>query len=133
LDYDLVSNEALQQTWLVNFKEAQNKTSNVKMKNLLCHGKWEIPWPFSLIDSLNIIDCYAIEANEDDSEIANDVMHLSYVSHGSYSKVEDALIDEVDILVRTYVLDIEQQNELIGCTSYLKHCKNYEPWDISNY
>jgi hypothetical protein len=46
-------------------------------------------------------------------------VHLNYVRHGSNSKTKDALIDEVDILVRTYVLDIEQQNELIGCTSYL--------------
>jgi hypothetical protein len=34
-----VSNEVLQQTWLANFKEAQNKASNVEMKNLLSHGK----------------------------------------------------------------------------------------------
>jgi hypothetical protein len=42
LDYDLVSNEALQQAWYLGFKEAQNKASNVGMKDIiLFHGKWE--------------------------------------------------------------------------------------------
>jgi hypothetical protein len=38
------------------FKEAQNRYSNVEMKDVfLSHGRWEIPWPSSLTYSLNII------------------------------------------------------------------------------
>jgi hypothetical protein len=51
--------------WLVGFKEVQNKTLNVEMKDfLLPHDKWENPWPSSFTNSLNLIDYYTIEANK---------------------------------------------------------------------
>jgi hypothetical protein len=59
---------------LVGFKEIQNNASNVEMKDVfLFHGKWGNPWPSSCTNSLNIIDCCAIEVNEDCREVALDL------------------------------------------------------------
>ncbi len=70
LDYDLISNDALQQAWLVGFKEIQNNAFNVEMKDVfLFYGNWGNPWPSSFTDSLNIIDCCVIEVNEDCKEV----------------------------------------------------------------
>jgi hypothetical protein len=36
---------------------------------------------------------------------------MNYESHESISRDENAFISEVDVLVRTFVLDIQQQSE----------------------
>ncbi len=102
------------------FKEAQNRASNVEMKDVfLSHGRWEIPWPSSLTYSLNIIDYCVVEVNEDGIEIVNDVELLNYANHEFASRDEDIFVNEVDVSLRTSILDIEQQIEMMGCISDL--------------
>jgi len=116
LDYDLVSNDAFQQAWLAGFKETQNNASNVGMKDVfLFHGKWGNPWPSSFIDLLNIINCCAIEVNEDGSEVVNDFKFFNYASHKFVSRNEYSFVTEIDVLVRIPILDIEQQTKMMGC------------------
>jgi hypothetical protein len=94
---------------LVGFKEAQNRALDVEMKEvLLTHGKWENPWSSSFTYSLDIIDCCFLEVNENVNVVANNVL-VNCVGHESYSKV--------DVLVKTFILDIEQQDEVEGCIS----------------
>jgi hypothetical protein len=116
LDYDLISNDALQQAWLAGFKETQNNASTVEMKDVfLFHGKWGNPWPSSFIDRLNIIDCCDMEVNEDGSEVGNDFKFLNYASHEFVSRNKDTFVTKIDVLVRIPILDIEQQTKMMGC------------------
>ncbi len=102
------------------FKEVQNKASNVEMKDVfLSHGRWEIPWPSSLTYSLNIIDYCVVEVNEDGIEIVNDVEPLNYANHDFVSRDEDTFVNEVDVLVKTSIQDIEKQIEMMGFISDL--------------
>ncbi len=39
---------------------------------------------------------------------------MNYASHESISRDEDAFVNEIDALVRIFILNIEQQNELIS-------------------
>ncbi len=80
---------------------------------ILFHGKWENPQPFSFTNSLNIINCCANEGNGGNNEFVDDGEHMNYESHEFTSRDEDAFVREVDVLVRTFVLDIEQQSELL--------------------
>jgi hypothetical protein len=97
------------------FKEVQNRAFDVKMKDVfLSRGRWEIPWPSSLTYSLNIIDYCVIEVNEDGIEIVN-VELLNYANHEFASRDEDTFVNEIDVLIRTFVLVIEQQIEMMGC------------------
>ncbi len=73
------------------------------------HGKWENPWSSLFTNSLDIIDCCSLEVNEDVNVVANDVL-VNCVTHEYCSKDDETLVSEVDVLVRTYVLDIEQQD-----------------------
>lgn len=108
LDYDLISNDALQQAWLVGFKETQNNASTLEMKDVfLFHGKWGNPWPSSFVDWLNIIDCCDMEVNEDGSEVVNDIKFLNYASHEFVPRNKDTFVIEIDVLVRIPILDIE--------------------------
>jgi hypothetical protein len=50
-----------------------------------------------------------LEVNEDVNVVANDVL-VNCVTHEYCSKDDETLVSEVDVLVRTYVLDIEQQD-----------------------
>jgi len=54
-------------------------------------------------------------SQEDGIEIVNDVEFLNYANHKFASRDEDTFVNEVDVLVRTFVLDIEQQVEMMGC------------------
>ncbi len=51
---------------------------------------------------------------------------MNYESHEFTSRDENAFVREVDVLVRTFVLDIEQQSESIWCISNLRNFKNSE-------
>ncbi len=64
---------------------------------------------------INIIDYCVVEVNEDGIEIINDVELLNYANHKFASRDEDIFVNEVDVLVRTSILDIEQQIEMMGC------------------
>jgi len=115
--YDSISSITLKQSWLVGFKEAQNKALDVEMKEvLLFHGKWENPWNSSFTDSLNIIDRCFLEVNEDVNVVPNDEL-LNCVGHEFHSKDDETFVSEVDVLIRTFILDIEQQDEVEGCIS----------------
>jgi hypothetical protein len=101
------------------FKEVQNKAFDVKMKDVfLSHGRWEIHWLSSLTYSLNNIDYCVIEVNEDGIEIVN-VELLNYANHKFASRDEDTFVNEIDVLIQTFVLVIEQQIEMMGCISDL--------------
>jgi hypothetical protein len=101
---------------LAGFKETQNNASNVGMKDVfLFHGKWGNPWPSSFIDLLNIINCCAMEVNEDGSEVVNDFKFFNYASHKFVSRNEYSFVTEIDVLVRIPILDIEQQTKMMGC------------------
>jgi len=98
---------------LVSFKEAHNRALDVEMKEvLLFHGKWGNPWSSFFTNSLNIIDCCSLEVNEDVNVVANDV---NCVTHESRSKDDETFVNKVDVLVRTSILDIEQQDAVEGC------------------
>lgn len=51
---------------------------------------------------------------------------MNYQSHASTSRDEDAFVSEVDVLVRIFVLNIEQQSELTRCISNLRNFKKFE-------
>jgi hypothetical protein len=115
--YDSISNRALKQAWLASFKEAQNRALDVEMeKALLSHGKWENPWSSSFTNSLDIIDCCSLEVNEDVNVVANDVL-VNCVSHESCLRDDETFVNEIDVLIRISILDIEQQYEVEGCIS----------------
>ncbi len=115
--YDSISNRALKQAWLVGFKEVQNRALDVETKeNILFHGKWENPWSSSFINSLNIINCRFWEVNENVNVVPNDEL-LNCVGHEFHSKDDETFVSEVDVLIRTFILDIEQQDEVEGCIS----------------
>jgi hypothetical protein len=60
------------------------------------------------------------------NEIVDDGGHINYESHEFTSRDEDAFVREVDVLVRTFVLDIELQSELTRCISNLRNFKKFE-------
>ncbi len=102
---------------MAGFKEARNRALDVKMKKIiLSHGKWENPWSSTFTDSLNIIDCCFLEVNEDVNVVANDVL-VNCVGHEACLKHDETFVSEVDVLIKTYNLDIEQQDEVEGCIS----------------
>ncbi len=112
--YDSVSNRALKQAWLASFKEAHNRALDVEMKKVfLFHGKLGNPWSSLFTNSLNIIDCCSLEVN-DVNVVANDVL-VNCVTHKSCSKDDETFVNKVDVLVRTSILDIEQQDAVEGC------------------
>jgi hypothetical protein len=90
---------------------------DVEMKEvLLFRGKWENPWSSLFTDSLDIINCFSLEVNDDVNVVANDVL-VNCVIHESCSKDDETFVNEVEVLVRTFVLDIEQQDGVEGCIS----------------
>ncbi len=46
--------------------------------------------------------------------VANDVL-MNCVDHEYCSRDDETFVSEVDVLIRTFVLDIEQQDEVEGC------------------
>jgi hypothetical protein len=102
---------------LASFKEVQNRALYVEIKEvILSHGKWENPWSSSFTDSLDIIDCCFLEINEDLNVVANDVL-VNCVGHEFCFKNDETFVNEVDVLIRTFNLDIKQQDEVEGCIS----------------
>jgi hypothetical protein len=94
-------------------------------KIILFRGKWENPWSSLFIDSLDIINCFysldiincfSLEVNDDVNVVANDVL-VNCVTHESCSKDDETFVNEVEVLARTFVLDIEQQDGVEGCIS----------------
>ncbi len=52
--------------------------------------------------------------NEDVNVVANDVL-VNCVGHDSCSRNDETFISEIDVLGRTFVLDIEQHDEVERC------------------
>ncbi len=46
--------------------------------------------------------------------VPNDEL-LNYVDHDSHSKDDETFVNEVDVLIRTFILNIEQQDEVEEC------------------
>jgi hypothetical protein len=82
----------------------------------LSSGKWENPWSSSFTNSLDIIDCCFLEVDENVNVVANDVL-VNCVGHEFCLKDDETFVNEVDVLIRTYDLDIEQQDKVEGCIS----------------
>ncbi len=55
-----------------------------------------------------------MEVNADANVVANDVF-VNCVGHESCSRDDETFVSEVDVLIKTYVLDIEQQDDVEGC------------------
>jgi hypothetical protein len=132
LQYDSVSNEALQEAWLAGFEEAQSRATEVEMKDvLLTEGKWEKPWPSSFTESLTIIDSCAIEIDDDSSECVTGAVDVSCGSTEVASSIDDELVNEVDVLVRTSALDVEQQIAIASNVIDEETCKISPTIDVS--
>jgi len=102
---------------LASFLNAHNRALDVEMKEVLLFcGKWENPWSSLFTDSLDIINCFSLEVNDDVNVVANDVL-VNCVIHESCSKDDETFVNEVEVLVRIFVLDIEQQDGIEGCIS----------------
>ncbi len=80
------------------------------------HGKWENPWSSSFTNSLDIVDYCFLEVNEDVNVVPNDEL-LDCVGHEYHWNDDETFVSEVDVLIRTFILDIEQQDEVEGCIS----------------
>ncbi len=57
-----------------------------------------------------------MEISENANIVANDVL-VNCVGHEYCSRDDETFVSEVDVLIRTSVLDIEQQDEVEGCIS----------------
>ena len=102
-DYASISNDALGESWLSGFKLVQARACYVEMKDvLLAHGKWMKPWPSSFTDSLNIIDQCAIEVDDDSLDSSSPALATT----SSELNSDDSMVSEVDVLLRTSVLDV---------------------------
>jgi len=71
---------------------------------------------FIITNSLDIIDCCFLEINEDVNVVTNDVF-VNCVGHEFCLKNDETFVNEVDVLIKTFNLDIEQQDEVEGCIS----------------
>ncbi len=61
-----------------------------------------------------------MEISEDVDMVANDVL-VNCVGHEYCSSDDETFVSEVDVLIRTPILDIEQQDEVEGCISKSFH------------
>jgi hypothetical protein len=57
-------------------------------------------------NSSDIIDSCFLEISEDVNMVANDVL-MNCVNHEYCSRDDETFVNEVDVLIRTFVLDIE--------------------------
>ena len=111
-----ISNDALDEAWLSGFRLAQEMVCYVEMKDvLLAHDKWTKPWPSSFMNSLNIIDWYGMEADDDSLDSSNPVPATT----SSELDSNDSMVCEIDVLLRTLVLDISQQGDVM-CSKYCR-------------
>ena len=109
-DYASISNDALGEAWLSGFRLAQERACYVEMKNvLLAHGKWMKPWRSLFTDSLNITDWYTIKADDDSFDSSSPVLATT----SSQLNSDDSMVSEIDILLRTSLLDVSQQDDFM--------------------
>ena len=114
-DYVSISNDALGEAWLSGFRLAQERACYVEMKDvLLANGKWTKPWPSSFTDSLNIIDRCGMDADDDSLDSPSPVLATTSSELDSNDSMDQ--VSEIDVLLRTSVLDVSQQGDVM-CSS----------------
>ena len=112
-DYVSIFNDALGEAWLSGFRLAQERAYYVEMKDvILAHGKWTKPWPLSFTSSLNTIDQCGMEADNDSLDSSS----LVPATTSSELDSNDSMVSEIDVVLRTLVLDVFQQCDVM-CSS----------------